>query len=62
MVMEAFWIRWALTLVAFVAAVIGCWLTDDLFTQIAMAAGVVGVHVVLLDLELHPRKSVSLIR
>ena len=56
MVMEAFWIKWALTLLAVVAAGVGFVLTDDTFTRIAMVGGAIGVHVVFRDLELHPRK------
>jgi hypothetical protein len=54
--MEAFWIRWAVTLLAVLAAGIGCVLTDDTFTRLAMVGGAIGVHVVLRDLERHPRK------
>jgi hypothetical protein len=56
MAMEAFWIRWAVTLLAVLAAGVGCVLIDDPFTRLAMAAGALGVHVVLRDLERHPRK------
>jgi hypothetical protein len=56
MVMEAFWLRWALTLLAVAAAVVGFVLVDDVFTRLAMVAGVIGVHVVLRDMERHPRK------
>jgi hypothetical protein len=56
MAMEAFWIRWAVTLLAVLAAGVGCVLIDDPFTRLAMAAGALGVRVVLRDLERHPRK------
>jgi len=56
MAMEAFWLRWAVTLLAAVLAGVGCWLVDDWFTRLAMWSGVVGVHVVLRDLERHPRR------
>ena len=56
MVMEAFWIRWAATLLAVVAAGVGFLFTDDAFTRLAMVCGAIGVHVVLRDLERHPRK------
>lgn len=43
-------------LVAFVLSLIGCLLTDDLFTQVAMVAGAAGVAVVLADLKRHPHR------
>lgn len=43
-------------LVAFVLSLIGCMLTDDLFTQVAMVAGAAGVAVVLADLHFCPRR------
>jgi hypothetical protein len=43
-------------LVAFALSFVGCWLTDDLFTQVAMVAGALGVAVVLADLHSCPRR------
>lgn len=37
-------------------ALLGCWLTDDVFTRLAIAAGAVGVAVVLADLHTQPRR------
>jgi hypothetical protein len=43
-------------LLAFALSFIGCCLTDDLFTQVAMVAGAAGVAVVLADLQRHPHR------
>lgn len=48
--------RTAVALVAFVLSFVGCWLTDDLFTQVAMVAGAAGVAVVLADLQRYPHR------
>lgn len=45
-----------IVLVAFTLAFVGCWLTDDLFTQVAMVAGAAGVAVVLADLARYPHR------
>ncbi len=51
MAMEMFWVRWALTALAAVLAAVGCSLTDDWFTRIALAMSVLAVHVVAVDAE-----------
>jgi len=48
--------RAVVALVAFSLSFIGCLLTDDLFTQVAMVAGAAGVAVVLADLQRYPRR------
>jgi hypothetical protein len=46
--------RWTLNLIAFAVALLGCLLCQDVFTRVALVAGVVGVRVVFLEVDATP--------
>lgn len=42
---------------AVLLALVGCWLSDDVFTRIAIAGGALGIAVVLGDLHINPHRA-----